>query len=114
MDGGSTDIKTLADRARDAREGLALALTALDRDLADYARREGGRFIRYGSTATGRATPRSDVDVIAEFPDDCVSEACRFADDACLNRGLLPDVRPLSWCSARLIERALAEGLALP
>lgn len=112
--GGSAGIKTLAERARDARERLAVALAGLDRDLADYATREGGRFIRYGSTATGRATPRSDVDIIADFPDTRIGEACRFADGACLDRGLLPDVRPVGWCSARLIERALAEGVALP
>lgn len=106
-------IKTLAQRAREAQARLAVALASLDADLAAYARREGGRFIRYGSTATGRATARSDVDIMADFHDERVSAACRFADEACSDRDLLPDVRPAIWCSQRLIARALEEGRVL-
>lgn len=110
---GSTGIKTLADRARDAAERLTVALEMLDRELVVYARREGGRFIRYGSTATGRATSRSDVDIIADFADEQLSAACRFADEVCHDQKLLPDVRPVDWCSERLVKRALEEGRIL-
>lgn len=107
-------IMTLADRARARAERLATALITLDRDLAAYARREGGRFIRYGSTATGRAAAHSDVDIIADFADDEKSmAACRFADDVCTRLTLTPDVRPSSWCSEKLLARANAEGVVL-
>jgi hypothetical protein len=106
-------IKTLADRAFEFRARLTVALGEIDAALTDYARRVGGRFIRYGSTTTGRATSRSDVDIIAEFPDDRVSAACRFADDLCLDRKLLPDVRPAQWCSPELVARAASEGVVL-
>mgnify|MGYP000365493274 CR=1 FL=1 len=107
-------IKTLADRARERGERLSAALATLDRELAVYARREGGRFIRYGSTATGRAQAHSDVDIIADFADDerCLA-ACRFADYACLDRSLKPDVRPVQWSSPKIIARALEEGRIL-
>lgn len=100
-------IMTLADRARARGERLAAALVTLDRDLAAYAKREGGRFIRYGSTTTGRAAAHSDVDIIADFADDekCMA-ACRFADYACLDRSLKPDVRPVQWSSPKVIARA--------
>ena len=107
-------VKTLADRARERGERLAAALAALDRELAGYARREGGRFIRYGSTATGRAQAHSDVDIIADFADEepCLA-ACRFADYACMDRSLKPDARPVQWCSEKLLTRAIAEGVVL-
>ena len=107
-------VKTLADRAREARQRLSDALEKLDSELSDYARRERGRFIRYGSTATGRAAAHSDVDIIADFDDDEHSlAACRFADSVCSRLKLLPDARPAVWCSEKLIARALAERRVL-
>lgn len=107
-------VRTLADRARARGERLAAALATLDRELAAYAKREGGRFIRYGSTVTGRAAAHSDVDIIADFADDerCLA-ACRFADDVCIRLKLTPDVRPSRWCSEKLLARANAEGVVL-
>lgn len=110
----STTVVTLAERERRRLATAATAIAALDVALSAYARREGGRFIRYGSSATGRMRVGSDVDVIADFGDDRAAQAaCRFADDTCLALGLSPDVRPLDWISPAVLARAQAEGIVL-
>lgn len=108
-------IVTLAERKRRWLAATATAVASLDAALTAYARREGGRFIRFGSSATGRMRVGSDVDVIADFPDDRAAHAaCRFLDDTCLALGLSPDARPLGWVSAAVLARAEAEGIVMP
>jgi predicted nucleotidyltransferase len=107
------DFPTLAERRATHMERRAVALAELDAELARYARESGGRFIRYGSSIGGRAEPRSDVDIIVDFPGEDLSAACRHAEDLCLARGLLPDVRPAIWSSQKLLARALEEGITL-
>jgi hypothetical protein len=46
------------------------AFTILRRELADYARRHGGRFIVYGSAASGRFHFESDIDILVDFDDE--------------------------------------------
>ena len=110
MDG----VKTLTERAHDFRMRLDAALVEIDAALGDYARHEGGRFIRYGSTTTGRATFRSDIDIIADFSDESAAAACRFAENLCLDLKFLPDVRPSYLCSDAFVARAAIEGINLP
>ncbi len=107
-------VVTLAERHRRRLAAMTAALEPLDTDLAAYARRHGGRFIRYGSTATGCLRISSDVDLIADFPDQRATiEACRVADELCASHGLTPDSRPASWAAETLLARALAEGMVL-
>ena len=87
-----TTVVTLAERERRRLAAAATAIASLDFALSAYARREDGRFIRFGSSATGPLRPGSDVDVIADFPDDRPAHsACRFVDETCFDLGLLPD-----------------------
>lgn len=107
-------VITLAERQRRRLADAVTALAALDAALAAYARREGGRFIRFGSSATGRMRVGSDIDVLADFADERVAHAaCRFVDDTCLGLGLSPDARPLAWTSAAVLARARSEGIVL-
>ena len=110
MDG----ILTLAERFRRQRDGMAAELPPLDAALAAYARVHGGRFVRFGSSARGAMRTTSDIDLIADFADERASiAACVAADALCAARGLVPDARPATWCSERLLARALAEGTLL-
>ncbi len=102
--------RTLAERREAFREAFATAVATLVCDLEDYARRHGGRFILFGSAVNGHTHDRSDVDLIVDFPPETVSGACRFAERACDDRGLVPDVRPVGWTSDPLMHRALSTG----
>ena len=107
-------VVTLAERYRLKLEAMRSALPRLDAALAAYARQHGGRFIRYGSSATGRWRLGSDIDLIADFSEHAAGiVACRVADDVCFGLGLEPDSRPADWVSNKLLSRALAEGVVL-
>ena len=82
--------------------------------LSAYARRPGGRFIRYGSTATGRMRRHSDVDIIADFGDELAGPAASYAEDVCFEKEMLPDVRAVTYASPQLVARALTTNLSRP
>lgn len=73
----------------------------------------GGRFIRYGSTATGRMRQHSDVDIIADFHDGLAGPAASYAEDLCFAQQMLPDVRAVRYASPKVLARALDEGTVL-
>jgi hypothetical protein len=107
------DIVTLAERRARKMDAIGRSLAALDAALIAYARQAGGRFIRFGSTATGRAAPHSDVDIIADFPGTDDIAASLHAEALCLGLGLTPDPRPIRYVSERLLQRARSEGIVL-
>ena len=108
-----SEVVTLAERHRRTMERMGRAVEAIDAELAAYARRHGGRFIRYGSTATGRMRRHSDVDIIADFEGEAGCEAASFAEDICFAHSMKPDVRPSIYVSKPFMARALAEGVVL-
>ena len=42
-----------------------------------------------------------------------MSDAWRFAEDACYRHGLVPDVSPKAYCSTRFLERSLKGAVAI-
>lgn len=103
-------VRTLEDRRKDAVMAIRSGVERLEPRLRDFARRRGGRFILFGSSVTGPLHDRSDIDLIADFPEPVVFRACRFADEVCDELGLTPDVRPLIWVAPRVLRRALETG----
>lgn len=89
-----------AARRRDAVQKLRPLLIA-------YAREHGGRFLLFGSTARDEMHYDSDVDILTDFNDPIADdEAWQFAERACWDLGLEPDIRPLAWCTERFLARA--------
>lgn len=66
--------------------------------LADYARTRGGRYLLFGSAARGAMKFDSDVDILLDFPGDAFSGARGFAEQACWDHGLEPDLLPYGGC----------------
>jgi predicted nucleotidyltransferase len=95
-----------AERRRRAVEDLRDALTA-------YARAHGGRFMLFGSAARGTMRYDSDVDILVDFPPDALDDAWSFAERACWDRQLDPDITPFSWCRGRFRERVTPDLLVL-
>ncbi|MGA9010903.1 MAG: nucleotidyltransferase domain-containing protein [Acetobacteraceae bacterium] len=81
--------------------------------LAAYAREHGGRFLLFGSAARGQMRFDSDVDILADFPPDALDDAWNFAERACWDRHLEPDITPLSWCKGRFRDRVTPDLLVV-
>jgi predicted nucleotidyltransferase len=107
-------VVTLAERQRRRMDAMRAALPVIDAMLAAYARERGGRFIRFGSSATGQLRLSSDIDIIADFPTHRDSvEASSFAEALCFAHDLMPDTRPSDWVAEPVLARAVAEGVVL-
>jgi predicted nucleotidyltransferase len=91
-------IITLTERKTAEAARRAAALEAIAPLLAAYAREHGGRFLLFGSAARGQMKYHSDVDLLVDFPDEAFGAAWDFAENACWDRGLEPDLLPYRGC----------------
>ena len=97
-------IVTLPERKAAEAARRASAVEALVPVLAEYAQVHGGRFLLFGSAARGTMTYHSDVDILLDFPEDTLGEAWNFAETACWDRKLEPDLMPYRWCKAVFLD----------
>lgn len=95
-------IVTLVERKAAAAEckRKRQAVVALRPVLAAYAHAHGGRFLLFASAARGTLRRDSDVDILTGSPDGETAAAWNFAERACWDRGLDPDVMPKAWCKS--------------
>jgi predicted nucleotidyltransferase len=97
---------TVTERKRRGAERLAEAAEAVIADLSAYARRsEGGRFIVFGSAASGNMRHNSDFDVIVDFPPGEETAAWHAVEESCARHGIKPDILPASMTKQSFIER---------
>jgi predicted nucleotidyltransferase len=102
-----TERKTAeAARRQQAVESVRAALTS-------YARAHDGRFLLFGSAARGTMRYDSGVDILVDFPPDALDDAWSFAEQACWERRLDPDITPFSSCKGRFRERVTPDLLVL-
>jgi hypothetical protein len=92
-------IVTLPERKAAEAARRQRAVAELRRALDAYARAHGGRFLLFGSAASGDMRFDSDVDILVEFPPDRQVAAWNFAERACWDRRLTPDIMASSWCT---------------
>jgi predicted nucleotidyltransferase len=98
-------IVTLKERKAAEAERRRRAVDDLRSALAAYAGEHGGRFLLFGSAARGDMRYDSDVDILVDFPADTIDAAWNFAERACWDRRLEPDITPFAWCKGRFLER---------
>ncbi len=111
---GMATVLTLQQR-KQARVAAIRAGFSLHREeLADYGRRDGGRFWVYGSAATGRLHYESDIDILADFDEARVSAALDFVERRASDLGLKADVQPKAWCTEEFLARISESALVLP
>ena len=101
-------IVTLTQRKAAEAERRAAAVQDLIPVLADYARRHGGRFLLFGSAARNEMTYHSDVDLLLDFPAETLSDAWNFAERACWDRELEPDLLPYDGCKPSFLQHVAA------
>jgi len=92
-------IVTLTERKAAEAARRQRAVADLRRALDAYASAHGGRFLLFGSAARGQMRYDSDVDILVEFPPDRQAAAWNFAERACWDRRLDPDVMASAWCT---------------
>ncbi len=97
-------IVTLTERKTAEAARRAASVETLLPVLADYARAHGGRFLLFGSAARGQMKFHSDVDLLMDFPEDALNEAWAFAEKACWERDLEPDLLPYRWCKRPFLD----------
>jgi predicted nucleotidyltransferase len=96
-------IVTLAERKAAEATRRQRAVADLRRALDAYASAHGGRFLLFGSAASGEMRYDSDVDILVEFPPDRQVAAWNFAERACWDLRLPPDIMASAWCSEEFL-----------
>jgi predicted nucleotidyltransferase len=111
-------VVTLAERKAAEAARRQRAVADLRCALDAYARAHGGRFLLFGSAAHGPMRYDSDVDILVEFPPDGQAAAWNFAERACWDRHLEPDVMASAWCEedflALVRPKAVVLGAQVP
>ncbi|MDQ2801220.1 MAG: nucleotidyltransferase domain-containing protein [Pseudomonadota bacterium] len=102
---------TLTERKNAKVATLQAEVVAFSDRLSTYARAHEGRFLLYGSAARGDIRFGIDVDLIVDFSEPAASAAWRFAEQACWELGVEPDIRPLAWCRPGFLERIRPEAV---
>jgi predicted nucleotidyltransferase len=103
-------FQTLAEIRAQAIFDMERHIEDLCMRLQSYAQDHGGSFILFGSAASRKLNHDSDVDLIIDFPDDKETDAWRFAESMCWERKLKPDIRPIKYCSEKLLNHILASA----
>lgn len=93
-------ILTIPQRQAHAAETRRRAIADVCAELAAAAPTLGGRFLLFGSAATGAIRWNSDIDLLLDFPDHpSTTAAWTAAEQACRRHDLPCDIIPLAWCS---------------
>jgi len=106
---GMGRIITLAERKAAIVERKRQGLASLRPALATYAREHDGRFLLFCSAARQAMRRDSDVDVLTDFPESETAAAWQFAERACWDRGLTPDIMPVAWCKPDFLAHIQAD-----
>jgi len=106
-------VTTLSERKAAEAARRKRAADHAVRELDEYARKHGGRFVIFGSYATDTMRFDSDLDVLIDFPADSTGDAWRFVEDVCAKLGVPLDVHDARTTKAGFVDRVHASGLVL-
>jgi predicted nucleotidyltransferase len=106
-------VVTVSERkARQAALRRAAADRVMD-ELKAHAAAHGGRFLVFGSVATGKLKFDSDFDVVVDFPDGMETPAISFAEDACAANSIPCDVHAKTTSSEAFLARIAPQAVIL-
>lgn len=100
-----TDVVTVSER--NARETGRLRKAASDimAELSTYAAAHHGRYLVFGSVATGAIRPDSDFDVIVDFPEQAERAAIDEVEASCAKFGMRADVHSTRTTGPNFLEQ---------
>ena len=107
------NIVTLPDRkARMAARKAAAAKAVIERLRAHVlASGSNGRFIVFGSAASGAIRHGSDFDVIIDFPPDGERAAWDAVEDACREYDIREDIKSAATTAPEFIAKVLSSAV---
>lgn len=109
----SLGVTTLAERKANEARRRKDAANSIVCALRDHARDHGGRYVVFGSYASGTMRYDSDLDILIDFPPERAVDAWLFAEDACAVNALRPDLHDARTTKSVFLDRVLSQGLVL-
>lgn len=109
----SLEVTTLAERKESEARRRTAAADAVIGALRDHAGNHGGRYVVFGSCASGTMRFDSDLDLLIDFPPEQAARAWLFAEEACARHAVPPDLHDARTTTAVFRERVLRHGLVL-
>lgn len=106
-------VTTLTERKSAETARRVRAAQQAVRELTDYARSHGGRFIVFGSYVTHSMRFDSDLDVMIEFPAEAVGDAWGYAEDLCAKLAIPLDVHDAGTMKPEFAARIRERGMVL-
>lgn len=106
-------IVTIAERKARALKRRQDAVAAVVEELRAYASAKGGRFLIFGSVATGHMRADSDLDIVIDFPSHIERDAWRHVEDISHDHGVPTDIHSVSTSSAPFLARIGPHAIVL-
>lgn len=106
-------VTTLTERKSAETARRVRAAHQAVRELTDYARFHGGRFIVFGSYVTHTMRFDSDLDVMIDFPAKAVGDAWRYAEVLCARLAIPLDVHDAGTTKPEFTARIRESGMVL-
>jgi predicted nucleotidyltransferase len=100
-----SDIVTVSERKARETERLRKAAASVLAELTRYAAAHDGRYLVYGSVATGAIRPDSDFDVVVDFPEEAERAAIDEVETLCAKHGIPADVHSTRTSGPNFLNR---------
>ena len=107
------DILTISKRKQARVASIRSGLPDFEEELRGYARLHHGRFVIFGSTVTDRLHYGSDIDILADFPQDKMGAALDFANALGAQFDLPVDILSYRHCKPEFLKRVLSQARVL-
>jgi predicted nucleotidyltransferase len=100
-----SEVVTVSERKARETERLRKAADSILAELTGYAAVHHGRYLVFGSVATGAIRPDSDFDVVVDFPEEAERAAINEVKIACARYGRNADVYSIKTSGPDFLER---------
>jgi predicted nucleotidyltransferase len=98
-------VVTVSERKARETERLRKAAAEIIAELTRYAEAHHGRYLVFGSVATGAIRPDSDFDVVVDFPEEAERAAIDEVETLCARHGMLADVHSARTSGPNFLKR---------
>jgi predicted nucleotidyltransferase len=98
-------VVTVSERKARETERLRKAADSIFAELIGYAAAHHGRYMVFGSVATGAIRPDSDSDVVVDFPEEAERAAIDAVEAVCTKYGMRADVHSTRTAGPNFLKR---------
>jgi predicted nucleotidyltransferase len=98
-------VVTVSERKARETERRRKAAAEIIAELTRYAATHHGRYLVFGSAATGAIRPDSDFDVVVDFPEEAERAAIDAVETLCAGHGMPADVHSIRTSGPNFLKR---------